>query len=63
MATRAGDGLRALLNSPDDLDEAHHTCLNGLLASQQVSLAQLREAGERLVTGPVVVLENEAGRA
>ena len=62
MAASTGNGLRELLASPDDLEEAHHTCLNGLLATHHVSLAQLREAGERLMQNAVAVLEQEAGR-
>ena len=62
MAIRTGDGLRELLASPDDLEEAHHTCLNGLLATHHVTLGALRQAGEKLVRGPVFALELEAGK-
>ena len=63
MAAHAGDGLRELLASHDDLEEAHYTCLNGLLATHQVSLAQLREAGAQLIRVAMKPLEAEARRA
>jgi hypothetical protein len=49
LAHRAGDGLKRLLTSRADLDEAFHTCTNGLLANRGVSLEELRITGERLV--------------
>jgi len=52
-----GEGLRALLESPADLEEAHHTCLNGLLASQPLSLDALQAAGERVLGEAVETLE------
>lgn len=33
LAKNAGSGLRSLLDSDEDLEEAHHTCVYGLLAS------------------------------
>ena len=33
LASSAGYGLTELLDSEPDLVEAHHTCVNGLLAS------------------------------
>jgi hypothetical protein len=48
---RAGDGIRALL-SPEhvaDFDEAHHTCVYGLLSSNPPTKEKLRLAGERLL--------------
>jgi hypothetical protein len=49
-ALRAGDGLHALLASPEDLQQAVDSCNNGLLASQNVTAEQLRATGERLLT-------------
>jgi hypothetical protein len=46
---RTGAGLRQLLNRPNDLDEARHTCEHGLLASGPPSSEQLRLAGLRLL--------------
>ena len=60
LAATAGSGLRELLASPDDLEEAHHTCLNGLLATHHVSLSALREAGEQLLATAVAGLESAA---
>lgn len=58
LALRVGNGLRALLESPSDLEEAQHTCLNGLLASQPPSLDALRAAGERVLGEVVETLED-----
>jgi hypothetical protein len=57
LSLRVGNGLRALLESPSDLEEAHHTCLNGLLASQPPTLDALRAAGERVIGEAVESLE------
>lgn len=52
-----GRGLRQLLASPSDLDEAHHTCTHGLLTSFRVTAAQLRIVGQRLLQDAVEPLE------
>jgi hypothetical protein len=57
LASRAGSGLRQLMRSEADLDEAHHTCINGLLASQPPSTAALTAAGERLLGDAIETLE------
>ena len=49
LATRAGDGLRALMGNEADLEEAHHTIVNGLLVSQPPSREMLRIIGRRLL--------------
>ncbi|MFP4283798.1 MAG: hypothetical protein ACLFU2_14345, partial [Opitutales bacterium] len=49
LADQDGFGLRALLDSEDDLEEALHTCVNGLLSSTYPTLEDLREVGERLL--------------
>lgn len=49
MAPRAGDGLRELLNSTEDLQQATETCGNSLLANQNVTAEQLRAIGKRLL--------------
>lgn len=49
LASRCGSGLEALLSSPADLDEAHHTCAYGLLASNPPTTEQLRITGLRLL--------------
>jgi len=58
LALRAGAGLRALMASQSDFEEAHHTCLNGLLASQSPSQDSLFAAGERLLVDAVETLED-----
>lgn len=60
LALRAGAGLRAVMASQSDFEEAHHTCLNGLLASQPPSQDSLFAAGERLLVDAVETLEAAA---
>src|SRR5690606_30140820 len=57
LARRAGQGLRHLLKSEADLEEAHHSCINGLLSSQQTTLGALRAAGQRLIGDAIERLE------
>lgn len=57
LAKQAGNGLRELLASDTDLEEAHHTCLNGLLASQTPGVEALRAAGDRLLADAIESLE------
>lgn len=57
LAQKAGTGLRKLLDSFPDLDEAHHTCAYGLLASRPPSVEQLKIAGFRLLQDAVEPLE------
>ena len=49
LARNTGSGIRELLGSDPDLDEAYHTCRYGLLASQPPTVEQLQIAGERLL--------------
>jgi hypothetical protein len=60
LTAQAGSGLRALLASPEDLDEAAHTCNNGLLAARPVTAEQLRIELRRLVLDAVEPLERRA---
>lgn len=60
LAGRAGQGLRALLASEPDLEQAHHTCVNGLLASSPPTLNVLRIAGERLLVDAIAPLGTDA---
>jgi hypothetical protein len=48
--------LRQLLASPIDLDEANHTCVNGLLASAPPTAEQLRIVGQRLIQDAIEVM-------
>lgn len=50
LAAQAGDGLRALVDSPSDLAQAATTCNNGLLASRNVTPDQLKATGQRLLS-------------
>lgn len=43
------NGLAALLASDQDLEQALHTCINGLLASRPPTSEQLCIAGQRLM--------------
>ncbi|OGV36883.1 MAG: hypothetical protein A2X48_15940 [Lentisphaerae bacterium GWF2_49_21] len=57
LVKNTGSGLRELLTSDLDMDEAHHTCRYGLLASQPPTLEQLKIAGKRLLQDAVEPLE------
>lgn len=60
LARRAGIGLRSILRSPNDLDEAHHSCVYGLLASNPPDLTAFRLMGERVIGDAVTSLERLA---
>ena len=60
IASNAGSGLRALLNSDEDLEQAQFTCANGLLASQPPTLDELRTAADRLLGDAIERLEEAA---
>jgi hypothetical protein len=49
LAIQCGSGLTELISSPTDLDEAYHSCVYGLLASDPPTKEQLRIAGQRLL--------------
>jgi hypothetical protein len=56
LAESAGSGLEQLLDSPEDLEEAHHTCVWGLLSSHRPLRDLLEEliiAGRRLIDDAV----------
>jgi len=63
-ANDVGKGLRELLDSEADLEEAWHTCDMGLLSGTGVSIGALKAVGNRLVADAVEWLEargNETG--
>lgn len=60
LARRAGSGLRALLDSPEHLEEARRTCVYGLLAQRPPSTEALLAVGRRLVQDAVEPLESWA---
>jgi hypothetical protein len=60
LAGRAGAGLRALLASPGDLQQAAETCGNSLLAGKNVDAEQLGAIGRRLLVLAIEPLEQRA---
>lgn len=62
LCAQAGQGLRALLNSPSDLEEALITCNNGLLANQNVTAEEFRLSAERLLVYAIEPLEKRSGQ-
>jgi hypothetical protein len=60
LALRAGAGLRALLDSDDDMKEAHAACAAGPLASRPITVEQLRATGRRLLQDAIEPLERSA---
>ena len=63
FAATAGAGLRKLLASPEDMDEATYHCVNGLLSRRQRTSRELQALGERLVVFAVEPLEEIGRRA
>jgi hypothetical protein len=61
LATSAGDGLRQLLASAEDLQEAAVLNANGLLSRRPATAAELRIAGDRLLTFALDALAMAAG--
>ena len=57
LAATAGDGMRKLLASGEDMQEATFLCANGLLSRRNVTAAQLDNMGWRLVTFAIEPLE------
>jgi hypothetical protein len=57
LAATTGEGLRKLLASGEDLQEAAFTCANGLLSGRNVTPDQLRDIGRRLLTFAIEPLE------
>ncbi|MBU8921212.1 MAG: hypothetical protein KOO63_05270 [Bacteroidales bacterium] len=60
LAAGVGSGLRELLASPADFEEAYHTCVTGLLAEVPPSLEGLQIAAQRLLADVVRVVEEAA---
>lgn len=63
LAERAGSGLRVLVEIPEDLREAHHTCEWGLLAQRPPTAKKLGAIGRRLVQDAIEPLEAFAREA
>ena len=62
FAASAGAGLRRLLASGEDLQEATFFCANGLLARRNTTASQLNDLGKRLLAFAIEPLEKR-GRA
>ena len=60
LAGRTGSGLRALLASGSDLEEARITCNAGLLAREPVTLEQFRREAERVLVDAIEPMEELA---
>lgn len=60
LAAKCGDGIRALLASRNDLEEAHHTWQAGLMAARQSTIDILKVTGERLLADAIEPLEKMA---
>jgi len=62
LVPQVGTGLRQLLRPENeaDLEEAHHTCANGLLVSLSPTLKLLEVTGERLIQDAIEPLEKLA---
>ena len=57
LAPTVGDGLRALLASENDLEQAVHTCNHGLLVDDVVKVTELKLTGKRFMQDVVDVFE------
>jgi len=60
IAAKLGDGLRELLRSEGDFDQAYDTCINGLLSSVSTTREQLRIAAQRLIADAIEPVEQVA---
>ncbi len=60
LAATAGSGIDRLLGSEEDLQEAYHTCIYGLLSSLPPTIEQLRISGKRLVQDAIQPLQARA---
>jgi hypothetical protein len=60
LAARVGAGLRDMFANPDDLEEAVHTCNNGLLAARPITVEQMQIELQRLVQDAIEPLEERS---
>ncbi|MFZ4696151.1 MAG: hypothetical protein ACOYMV_13595, partial [Verrucomicrobiia bacterium] len=60
LAASSGDGLRKLLASAEDLQEATFLCANGLLSRRNATATQMNDIGKRLLTFAIEPLEKRA---
>jgi hypothetical protein len=57
LAESCGSGFRALLDSDEDFEEAHHTCVYGLLVREPPTLGRLRAIGLRVLQDAIEPIE------
>lgn len=57
LARGVGRGLRQLLDSPDDFEQAFYTCTYGLLAGEPLTMDQLNATGRRVIVDAIEPLE------
>ena len=57
VGTELGNGLRELLRSEADFDQAYDTCVNGLLSSVTTTKDELRATAERLLADAIAPVE------
>jgi hypothetical protein len=62
LATNVGNGMRKLLASGEDLQEATFLCANGLLSHRNAAAPQLNAIGQRLITFAIEPFE-QMGRS
>lgn len=60
LASRTGAGLRALLASPEDLQQAVESCAISLLSGRNIDAEQLITIGQRLLVFAIDQLEIRA---
>lgn len=60
LAQNAGSGLNALLQSDEDLEEAFHTCVYGLLSNTGIQQGEFKEVGQRILGDSVEKLKEVA---
>ena len=60
LAPGLGGGLRELLNSQEDFEQAYVSCVNGLLSSVPTTVTQLRSTANRLLGDVIEPLEQIA---
>lgn len=59
LAASSGNGFRMMLERDEDFEQAHHTCKEGLLASNPPTLDELRNTGKRILQDAIEPLEHE----
>jgi hypothetical protein len=63
LAQKAGNGLTALLQSDEDMNEALHTCTYGLLNNTGIQMEEFKEVGQRILGDSVGKLKDIAESA